>query len=423
MAPGSTPEPPGDPLDPDVPAAPVELLGVDDPSRRTAIVSEGSVTSGGLRSPLVLAGVGAVVLAVAAVVLAWPGTADPSAGPPSTTDAVPVPSTGPPPTEPPSVEERAATLAGLGVPLRAVITSTARSEAVLVEVDCHGEVVMGEVPPLAGYAFDRSGRWLAGMSYSRVGPRRPVLWVGPVDGELEPVEVGAQGFAWNDQEPGRLAWVSGQSGQVLTVDLEAPAEPEPLPVPVEGRLRGWGPWGYALQTSNRSITTTFLDPSLQVRLADLPGRFVGPTADGRLLLSGGAASPLAVDPIGWTTAAVPWLAPTDHVWRLAVSDDHSHQLALVGKGGIGAVPFRGEVTRVSGPPRAAVLATTDAMTDLVWTEEGDGVVWVSQSAAADDDGVFTLRALAGDAVDHADIEVPVPDVLPGREWVAALWVG
>lgn len=86
------------------------------------------------------------------------------------------------------IQAEAENLADLGVPVQAIIASTARSDALLADVDWSGTVTVSEVPPLAGYRFDRSGRWLAGLSHSRIGSERSVLSAGPVGGPVEPVD-------------------------------------------------------------------------------------------------------------------------------------------------------------------------------------------------------------------------------------------
>ncbi len=103
------------------------------------------------------------------------------------------------------------------------------------------------LPPLARptYAWDSSGEWLASLAG---GVGRFDLYVGRF-GDLGPLALGVDSFAWHSDDPGRLAWIEIFEGrtELRVLDLAAPT---PLPAnlgPIDGDLIAWGEWGFLVQ--------------------------------------------------------------------------------------------------------------------------------------------------------------------------------
>ncbi|MEL7210616.1 MAG: hypothetical protein AAGK32_20680, partial [Actinomycetota bacterium] len=161
-----------------------------------------------------------------------------------------------------------------GLRLQVVVTSPSHGDSVVLRVD-GDELLIEEVPSLDRFAFDASGQWLAGMSTSENGPRRQVLWAGPIGGDFEPVAVGVRTFSWHDSQPAALAWSNEGQSEVTTVGLTSSEPDRVFKTPVRGRIRGWGDWGFAINYWDEGSATALLSRAGELIAADLPGRFNG----------------------------------------------------------------------------------------------------------------------------------------------------
>jgi hypothetical protein len=147
------------------------------------------------------------------------------------------------------------------------------------------------LPELEEPHFDRSGRYVAGLVRSSANPGS-VLWAGPVDGELEPVATRVGSFAWHDMAAGRIAWTELDVDDAVRLFESDISELDRLRHVSDidaGRLRGYGPWGFALSVPGDSYRTSLLD--LRGSLVDVVrGYPVGTIASGKVVFSGGVAT-------------------------------------------------------------------------------------------------------------------------------------
>jgi hypothetical protein len=312
-------------------------------------------------------------------------------------------------------------LSGLG--LRAVVTSSSHGNSVLLELADDGEgVTVQDVPALRRFAFDASGQWLAGMSTTEHGSMRQVLWAGPVGGDFEPVAIGVRSFSWHDSMPATLAWSGDDQRELTTVGLTTDDPEVVFETPERGRIRGWGVWGFALNYWNDGSNTALLSQSGDLIVSDLPGRFNGTLADGRVILSGSPAShPLLVDPQTGQATTAAWLGPSDYVWSLATATD-GPTAALVSQEGVRADPFSAQVTVIDVAVGEAddPLLTLDAFTNLALSTDGEWIVLARQQDLAADQPSEILALNSRTGRTH---RVAVPDLFDGREWVSALSIG
>ncbi len=291
---------------------------------------------------------------------------------------------------------------------------------------------LSELPDLARTTFDPSGRWLAGIGVT-AGTGRWVLWAGPVEGPLEPVAVDVRDYAWHDTEPGRLAWSGRGRRTIGHLDFTQPESMAERSLPFRGLLKGWGDWGYALQTSNVRFATTIVDRDLVVTAADVPGRFAGYLPEAGVVLSGGDGPPVAVEPTSGTTSEVEWLTDEAYVWRIDRDPSGGPAVALISPGGLRAEPFKGELRAIDGG-RARLLAEVNAFTDVEVVGGGRWVVVADQSAGAaptmapptDDDGPDTPTGsgllLTIEVETGRRAAIAMPEIF-GRQWLATLSVG
>lgn len=147
------------------------------------------------------------------------------------------------------------------------------------------------LPELEEPRFDRSGHYVAGLVRSSAN-RGSVLWVGPVDGELEPVATRVGSFAWHDMAPGRIGWTELDADDDMRLMASDIGELDRLRLVSDidtGRLRSYGPWGFALSVPGDSYRTRLLD--LRGSLVDVVrGYPVGTMTSGKVVFSGGIAT-------------------------------------------------------------------------------------------------------------------------------------
>lgn len=309
-------------------------------------------------------------------------------------------------------------LADLDLALRAVLTTADGTEARLISVSTTGDVLVAPLPRSSEFRFDSSGKWLAGISLTEQGGQRQVLWAGRVGSEPEPVAVGIRSYAWHNATGGLLAWSDADGTGVTTLALDDETDSlNTIDLPITGLLEGWGHWGFALLTSGASFTTAVVDPDGAVLGTSLPGRFSGYLANGELLLTGGSGEPIAFDPRSGRQRSLSWLDERDYVWTSSVSAGRAEAVVLVGREGIEADPFRGEIALITDET-AQILAETAAFTDLAWTPDYQSIVFADQQTS-DSGSHGRIRVIGQDGgVDT----VLIPDLFLGREWVAALSV-
>ncbi|MEO1060772.1 MAG: hypothetical protein AAFZ07_05090 [Actinomycetota bacterium] len=396
----------------------IEWVASDDAATSSAVIDRRGAT----RSRWAPVGLAAIALAALAV-LAGRTTDDPLADAEpvaTTTTTTEAPAGGAEPS-PPTVSTDTAlsaaavtdlgAVAALGVPLELIVTSPTSDEARLVSIGDDREISVVALPRLSDLTFDASGNWLAGVSYSRHGEQRRILWVGRVGEGLEPVAVGFRSFAWHDTSPGVVAWVDSGSRTVTSLALGAEASPRRTELPAGGLLKGWGDWGYALQSSPRTRTTTIVDEQGRLVVLDQPGRFAAHLPGRGVVISGASGGPVIVDEDRGTVRAIEGLEADEIVWSATTSALGEHLLVVDG-----SQRTAGAGTLVS-LARDGVddLATTPAVTDLAVTPEGDRIVLVNQ-AVPDGSEPGTIAVLADGEV----VEAPVPDFFRGREWVTAI---
>lgn len=300
-----------------------------------------------------------------------------------------------------------------------VVSDRSGTESQLISMTA-GAADVTELPPLNNFVFDASGRWLAGTSLSRLTEVQEILWVAPVGGVFEPVAIDVRGFAWHDEDPGRIAWTTEERTSVRSLDFEGPtnfAEQEVLELPIAGALRGWGSWGYAMVTSFRVRASAVVDPQGELLLEEVPGVYAGRWHDGRLLFSGGSSSSIFMDVATWSTEVVPFLDEDDYVWTLAASEDET--VVLVGERGVRSAPFDGSVVRSVNGITGSTAAAASAYTRLAWLE--DAVVFADQEVLAEA-GASDRAGLTILTSDDRRIELLLPDVFDERVWIAAIAV-
>lgn len=308
-------------------------------------------------------------------------------------------------------------LADLNLALRAVLTTANGTEARLISVNNTGDVLVAPLPRSSEFRFDSSGQWLAGISLTDQGERQ-VLWAGRVGSEPEPIAVGIRSYAWHNSTEGLLAWSEADGAEVTTLALDDDTGSlNTIDLRLRGQLEGWGEWGFAVLTSEAVFTTAVLDPDGAVLGASLPGRFSGYLAGGELLVTGGSGEPIAFDPRSGRQRGLSWLDERDYVWTSSVSGGRAEAVVLVGKEGLEADPFRGQIALIADET-AQILAETTAFTDLAWSPDHESIVFADQQTS-DSGSHGRIRVIGQDGgIDT----VLIPDLFRGLEWVAALSV-
>ncbi len=297
-----------------------------------------------------------------------------------------------------------------------VVSDRAGNENRLVSVGTEASEV-SELPPFDNFTFDASGRWMAATSISRLSQLQRVLWVAPVGGFFEPVAIDVRGFAWHDDDPGRIAWTSEERTVLSFLELEGEpniVEVDGVELPVRGALRGWGSWGYSVQTSYRRSASAIVDPSGKLIADEVSGVYAGQWHDGRLVFSGGGSASTFIDVAGWQAEPVPGLDDDDYVWTLAASQGRT--AILVGDGGVRA-PFAGSVIRSEGDD-SSVTAQASAYSQLAWV--GDSIVFAEQEAFVGDSSTAAQLTLL--TADDERIELALPDLFGGRLWISSIAV-
>ncbi|MEM9130836.1 MAG: hypothetical protein AAF962_03970 [Actinomycetota bacterium] len=303
--------------------------------------------------------------------------------------------------------------------LNAVVSSPTGGGTLLVTMADNGSSEVSDLPNLARFAFDTSGQWIAGISMGTLGERPETLWVGRVGTPMEPVAVDIASYSWHDERPGELAWTQDDDrSQVYTLSLNGgiDTEVERNQLETEGRLRGWGDWGYAVETWTRGRVTAVLDAEGLV-LQELVGRYRGRLADGDLIFSGGSSAPLRFSPSTGSLTTVPWLKGEDDVSSLVITPDGTSTVAFISRGGLLSEPMTGEVVVVSAD-EAVTVGHLSGFTTIALGADG-AILLVEQYAGGDTAEPAQFTVLVDGATDWAS---PVPDVFQGREWVVALAV-
>lgn len=303
--------------------------------------------------------------------------------------------------------------------VNAVVSSPTGSGNLLVSIADNGSSEVSDLPNLARFAFDTSGQWLAGIGVGTVGERPETLWVGRVGGPMEPIAVDIASYSWHDERPGQLAWTQDDDrSEVHTLNLNGGVDTEIArnPLDTAGRLRGWGDWGYTIETWTRGRVTAVVDPE-GVVLQELVGRYRGRLADGHLIFSGGASAPLRYSPATGSLMTVPWLDGEDDVSSLVITPDGRATVAFVSRGGLLSEPMTGEVVVVSAG-EAVTVGHLSGFTSIALGADG-AILLVEQDAGGNLAEPARFTVLVDGATDWAS---PVPDVFEGREWVVALAV-
>jgi hypothetical protein len=274
---------------------------------------------------------------------------------------------------------------------------------------------------LRGARFDVSGRWVAGVGLAHRTGGGPVLWAGPLGGELEPVEIGVRGFAWHDTRPGYLAWSTltpTGDGALFTSNL-ASASPHrrARAVTADLRLRYWGDWGYELAAPGRVLRSTVLDPVGAV-VADQEAGFSAGWIPGAGVVLSSLEPPRGVATLDAGTGLwrpAPWAAAEEFVWDVAVTTDLelvAMQLAsghprLGNRDGRVVVLDRalGEVARIDGLTEWAALG---------WSADGRTLVHVRQVPG------HPVEVVLSDPRSGDETRITVPGLDPTRDRIEAV---
>ncbi|MEM9130837.1 MAG: hypothetical protein AAGE88_00745 [Actinomycetota bacterium] len=368
----------------------------------------------------VMVGLGLVLVGVVGwlIISALDGgdaTAPPTTAPPAPTTTAPIE------TERQTTTSQTVVVPGRAV-LNAVVSSPTGGGAWLVTVGENGASDVVDLPDLTEFSFDASGQWVAGIGVGIRRDRLLTLWVGRVGMPMEPISGDIASYAWHDERPGELAWTDVDRGEVRTLDLttgvdltgDVDAAVVTRGLETSGRLRGWGDWGFAVETWAGGTMTAVVDPD-GVVLEDLPGEFRGRLADGDLVFIGDASAPVRYSPSTDATAPVPWLADGDDVSRLLVAADGLSTVAFVLRDGRTSAPSAAEVVVVSADDTVTV-GLVEGDTSIALDDDG-AIALVDQdpSGRSDEPSRFTLLVNGA-----AGWSAPVPDVFMGREWVVAL---
>lgn len=211
------------------------------------------------------------------------------------------------------------------------------------------EIRISELQGMSDFAVDAGGRWLAATSINRQ-TESEVLWLGPIDGELDPVAAGIQGFAWHDTEPGQLGFISreadGETFQRLDLNERRPRPQEMGDF--NGRLHLWGDWGSVGSSSRTGSWFDVMSPDGTKVLEQYQGVAAGYAPGIGLIVSpwGSKGQPVAIDPISGQTNLIPWLGDAQYVWNLDANelgyvaalvsnlDEHRHEVLIVGPDGV-----------------------------------------------------------------------------------------
>lgn len=225
-------------------------------------------------------------------------------------------------------------------------------------------IPVGSGSPAAPVVFDSSSRRMATVVDGSAGP---VLYAG-VPERAHLVAVGVTGIAWHDTEPAVLAYSTpGPRGVALWV-VDGEQDPRlamPSYAGPDAALAAWGEWGWAIQEPTRVVV---LDPAFGV-VEQIPGRLLGSSGDGRLIVDSGFAQGEGdVDLWSFGGPPVPLAVGEEIGWRRsAVFSPSGEAIAVLGSEGVVIVTTGGEA-----------VAVAEARVDLpgiTWTSGGEFVVF------------------------------------------------
>lgn len=307
-----------------------------------------------------------------------------------------------------------AELESLGTVFRMVIKPRAAHDgSVLLTIDPEVGSSVTALPDLSRFEFDDTGEWLAGLSVTRWGDRRRVLWAGAAGGSMEPLAFEISTFAWNGDQPGLIAFTGTDRTAVSIMDLNRNEPAATFALPVQGRIRGWGNWGFAVETSPRSFTTAIVGPDGSVVIDGLPGTFRGTLQDGRIVLSGRRHMlPFAVDPSTGQITRIDGVGPSDFVWRVAGAEGSDRAVAIVSHSGLEGARFDGSIYSIDADGRLDHVGEVYAFTDVDISADGTIAILAQQ---ADGHRSASINALIGD-------ELTTVPLASAGGWVAAISV-
>ena len=277
------------------------------------------------------------------------------------------------------------------------------------------------------FSIDAGGEYLAAFSAPDHGDPDAgwVLWIGSVDGQLEPLATGVRSFAWHDSDRGRMAFVAVAPGQdeprLLTIDL-ADAQPSLTEVPnvsadLAGRLTVWGEWGFVFEGDGSNVTA--VDSAGELVIGEVNGSVIG-----YLPLLGLVMAPLDPPRRSMAMAVLPSATGEgrDHVDILVTPLEALAGLSLIPDLAVGGVDGMVAVQAVGDNSEETVVIVLDRMgaevarlpagngrTPITWIDDGrrlafidedrsDGVSLVLYDVADDDVRVLSLDFL--DPLEH-----------------------
>lgn len=304
-----------------------------------------------------------------------------------------------------------AELDSLGTVFRMVLSPRTGDGSVLLTIDPDAGSSVTPLPDLSRFEFDDTGEWLAGLSVTRWGDRRRVLWAGPAGGPMEPLAFDILTFAWHADQPGVIAFTGTDRTAVSVMDLNRNEPAATFTLPVQGRIRGWGNWGFAVETSPRASTTAIVGTEGSVLIDGLPGRFRGTLHDGRIVLSGRRHMlPFAVDPSTAQITPIDGVEPSDFVWRIADAEGSDRAVAIVSHSGLEGARFDGSVYSIDAGGKLDHVGEVYAFTDVDISADGTIAIFAQQ---ADGHRSASINGLIGD-------DLTVVPLSSSGGWVAAI---
>ena len=251
---------------------------------------------------------------------------------------------------------------------------------------------------ISNFELDASGTYMAALGTSEDPDAPRLLFMGPIDGWLEPIAAEARGFAWHDTEPGRLAFVEGSEdspGSLRLIDATADDIQEREIAAVDGWLTHYGSWGFATQAARRNRWFRVLNPEGEVAVDTQEGAMIGYVPTLGLVATMDESDHVVIDPLSGVAESLPMFAAQSVLWRIetggprgsyavhATSDDlGTHEVLIFNR-------LNEVIARLDSGPNPQAISWNRAGTKLVF--------------AVDDESNRT-RLVVYDAIDGTTIE-------------------
>lgn len=332
-----------------------------------------------------------IVALTAILFTQWPRGSETTTAPPPTTE--PVPTTVPEPVE---------TTPLFDFPRISFITMpVGGGVAQLVPYSAPGEAE--SLLEVSDIQVDQSGQWIAalGAQSDPVAPR--VLFIGAVGRSLQSVTSTAQGFAWHDTEPGKIAFIEGNGtapGSLRTIDLDAGTKDEVEIGSASGWLQNYGAWGFTTSISRTNPWFTILSPAGEPVLTDEPGAVVGYVPAVGIIATLIDSGHYGIDPNTAERRKLPQFAGEAVLWDLAVGGSRGMIAVQTSSTGLrrhSVLVFNRLLERV------AVLDSAPLPQAMTWSPDGSRLVFT-----VDDFGDRT-QVVVYDVEDRTTLEASYPE--------------